>query len=246
MNLSIASKEMFGQHEMTIYQNEKNDIFMTREQIGKALEYSDPIRNIARLHQRNRERLDQFSVVVELTTTDGKTYPTTIYNEQGIYEIIRRSAQPKADEFYDWVYELLSKLRKNELQIEQPNNTKLLLKTALEHEEKLETIKSDVSYLKDNMRISGTQEFQIRNLANQTVVRALGGKDSPAYKEMSNKAFARFWRDFKNHFMIPRYGELPKVKFDEGVHFIKAWQPDTSTRLKIQSLNRQQVIDEVI
>src|SRR5690625_814716 len=246
MNLSIVSREIFGQNKMNIYQNENNDVFMTREQIGQALEYSDPRDSIRRIHSRNTERLDKFSVGVKLSATDGKLYETIVYDEKGVYEIIRRSAQPKADEFYDWVYELLSKLRKNELQIEQPNNTKLLLKTALEHEEKLETIKSDVSYLKDNMRISGTQEFQIRNLANQTVVRALGGKDSPAYKEMSNKAFARFWRDFKNHFMIPRYGELPKAKFDEGINFINAWQPDTSTRLEIDSINRQQVIREVI
>jgi hypothetical protein len=27
MNLSIVTKEMFGQNEMSIYQNENNDIF---------------------------------------------------------------------------------------------------------------------------------------------------------------------------------------------------------------------------
>src|SRR5699024_11670488 len=43
-----------------------------------------------------------------------------IYNEKGIYEIIRRSRQPKADDFYDWVYDLLSKLRKGEYQVVQP------------------------------------------------------------------------------------------------------------------------------
>ena len=42
MNLSIVSKEMFGQNEISIYQNENDDIFMTREQIGQALEYSEP------------------------------------------------------------------------------------------------------------------------------------------------------------------------------------------------------------
>src|SRR5690625_4814573 len=153
MNLSIVTKEMFGSNEMTIYENENKDVFMTREQIGQALEYSDPIRSIARLHQRNKDRLDKFSVVVELTTTDGKAYPTTIYNEQGIYEIIRRSQQPKADEFYDWVYDLLSKLRKGELEVSETGNTKLLLKAALEHEEKIDSIQSDVSYLKNTMRI---------------------------------------------------------------------------------------------
>src|SRR5690625_4308634 len=245
MNLSIVKKEMFGQNEMNIYQNDKKDIFMTREQIGNALEYSNPRDAIRKIHSRNRSRLDNFSRGAQVDTPSG-TQVTTIYSEQGIYEIIRKSGQPKADEFYDWVYDLLSKLRKGELEVNKPNNTKLLLQTALEHQEKLETIETDVNMLKNTMRIDGTQEFKIRKLANRKVVKSLGGKDAPAYKELSNKTFARFWRDFKNHFMIPRYGELPKVKFDEGIDFINAWQPDTSTRLEIDSINRQQVIREVI
>lgn len=132
-----------------------------------------------------------------------------------------------------------------EQELKQPNSRKLLLETALAHEKEIETIKTDVSYLKDNMRIDGTQEFRIRRLANQTVIKALGGKDAPAYKELSKKVFARFWRDFKNHFMIPRYSELPKIKFDEGIDFINAWQPDTSTRLKIDAHNRQQSLKVV-
>src|SRR5690625_4818368 len=122
MNLSIVSKEMFGQKEMNIYQNENNDIFMTREQIGQALEYSEPVIAISKLHKRNRNRLDKFSVVTKLVSADGKLYETTIYNEKGIYEIARKSGQPKADEFYDWVYDLLSKLRKGELKVEHPKS----------------------------------------------------------------------------------------------------------------------------
>src|SRR5690625_4342752 len=103
MNLSIVTKEMFGQNEMSIYTNENNDVFMTREQIGKALGYAIPRDAIRKIHSRNKERLDRFSRGVQIDTPSGKQ-ETTIYNEQGIYEIIRRSNQPKADAFYDWVY----------------------------------------------------------------------------------------------------------------------------------------------
>lgn len=96
------------------------------------------------------------------------------------------------------------------------------------------------------MRINSGQEFHINRLGKNKVLQSLGGYKSPAYEKMSSKVFARFWRDFKQHFVIPRYSDLPKVKFDEGVAFIKAWQPDTSTRLEIDSINRQQTIREVI
>lgn len=243
MNLSIVSKEMFGQKEMNIYQNENNDIFMTREQIGQALEYSEPVIAISKLHKRNRNRLDKFSVVTKLVSADGKLYETTIYNEKGIYEIARKSGQPKADEFYDWVYDLLSKLRKGELKVEHPkSNLEALQLTVKELTEQDKRITN----LEENMRINSGQEFHLNTIGKRKVIESLGGYNSPAYKELSKKVFARFWRDFKQHFTIPRYSDLPKVKFEEGVKFIRAWQPDTSTRLEIESINRQQVMKEVI
>lgn len=120
MNLSLAVKEMFEGNEMDIYTNENNDVFMTREQIGQALEYSNPRKAIGNIHERNKERLDKFSSTLNLRTEAG-IRETVIYNEKGIYEILRYSKQPKADAFYDWVYDLLSKLRKSEYQVIKPN-----------------------------------------------------------------------------------------------------------------------------
>src|SRR5690625_2307496 len=42
-----------------------------------------------------------------------------------------------------------------EKELTKPNKTKLLLETALKHEEEIEVIKSDVNYLKETMRIDG-------------------------------------------------------------------------------------------
>lgn len=242
MNLSLVSKEVFGQNEMNIYQNENNDIFMTREQIGQALEYKNPRRAIKDIHLRNKARLDQFSRRAQIDTPSGKQ-ETVIYNEKGIYEIIRKSGQPKADEFYDWVYDLLSKLRKNELQIQKPKTQLEILQLAVDE---LSNHDKRISYLENNMRINSAQEQTIRKRANLVVVEALGGKKSPAYKQMAFKVFSAFWRDFKNHFEIPRYGDLPKKRFEEGLRFIGMWQPSTSLKIEIDNANRQQTIQEVI
>ncbi|WP_353052829.1 BRO family protein [Bacillus thuringiensis] len=145
MNLSIVKSESFGNVVCDFYQNEKNEIFMTRNQIGEALEYTNAEKNeifmtrnqigealeytnandaIRFIHKRHRERLDQFSVQCKLNGTDGKLYETVIYNAKGIYEICRWSKQPKADAFYDWVYELLEVLRKGEIKIMKPKQPK--------------------------------------------------------------------------------------------------------------------------
>lgn len=125
----------------------------------------------------------------------------------------------------------------------KPNSTKLLLQTALKHEEEIEEIKTDVQVLKNTMRIDGAEEFQISQKGREKVIECLGGKDSNAYLKISKKVFSQFWRDFKKYFVIPRYGDLPKKRFDEAIQFIEEWYPDTSTRLEIKALNEQQSLE---
>ncbi|POZ56241.1 hypothetical protein LYSIN_01024 [Lysinibacillus sphaericus] len=115
MNLTLATQNQFNSVLCDFWQNEKGEIFMTRDQIGQALEYSDPRTAIAKLHERHAKRIDPFSTVTKLTTVDGRQREAVIYNAKGIYEICRWSKQPKADAFYDWVYDLLENLRNGEL-----------------------------------------------------------------------------------------------------------------------------------
>lgn len=145
MNLILAQSRTFNSVVCDLWQNENGDVFMTREQIGQALEYAEPRKAIQKIHERHERRLSKFSVVTKLTTTDGKAYETYIYNEKGIYEIIRRSQQPKADEFYDFVYDLLEGLRKGELKVvpaqpKLPTNYKEALLALVQEVEKNEQL----------------------------------------------------------------------------------------------------------
>src|SRR5699024_1132321 len=98
------------------------------------------------------------------------------------------------------------------------------MKLSIEANETLEKHDERITNLEDSMRIDSTQEFQIRESANIKVVECLGGKESKAYKEVSRKTFSRFWSEFKKYFKLPRYGDLPKKKFNEGMNFIINWQ----------------------
>ena len=70
---------------------------MTREQVGKALEYEKPTDGIEVIHRRHKDRLDKYSTTVKLTGVDGKQREHIVYNAKGVYEICRFSRQPKAD-----------------------------------------------------------------------------------------------------------------------------------------------------
>lgn len=191
MNLSIVTKEMFDQNEMTIYENESNDIFMTREQIGQALDYSNPRKAISNIHERNKARIDRFSSTLKLRTEAGNR-ETTIYNEQGIYEIIRRSNQPKADEFYDWVYELLEKLRKRELEVTKPKTELEILQASINQMVEQEKRIAAVEQKQENI----TKIISLNNSKNwrketNTLVNKIASNNGGTYKQTRRESYSR-------------------------------------------------------
>lgn len=87
------------------------DAWFTRTQIGEALGYDDPNRQVAKLHNRHKDRLNPLSAVVKMTTTDGKSYDTFVYSFRGVLEICRWSKQEKANEVMDALYDMAESVR---------------------------------------------------------------------------------------------------------------------------------------
>lgn len=116
-NLMLIDKSDFGNIKCSVYSDKQGNILMTREQIGRALGYKNPNDAIRFIHERNKERLNKFSVSFKLNATDGKKYDTVLYTRKGVYEICRFSHQPKANAFYDWVYDLLEALATGQAKI---------------------------------------------------------------------------------------------------------------------------------
>lgn len=107
--LTLLDTQRFGEIQCDFY-SDGTEMYMTREQVGAALEYAYPQESIQKIHERHPERLGKYSVQVKLTSTDGKAYDTTLYNRKGVMEVCRHSKQPKADAFMDWVWEIMDAL----------------------------------------------------------------------------------------------------------------------------------------
>ena len=96
-----------------------DDILLTREQIGLALEYSNPMVAIEKIHKRHKDRLDNFSFTILVNG-----HETYYYTDKGIMEICRWSKSDKANQFMDWIWDIVEKYRNNELiHISQQDNT---------------------------------------------------------------------------------------------------------------------------
>ena len=109
-NLTLISTETFNSLPCNFYRNMNDDILLTREQIGQALEYSDPMVAIGKIHNRHSERLDKFSF-----TNLVNGHQIYYYTEKGVMEICRWSKSKRANEFMDWTWDIIEKYRHNEL-----------------------------------------------------------------------------------------------------------------------------------
>lgn len=121
--MTVITSKPFGALNVDVYQNDKHQYYMTRDQIGTALEYSDPRIAIYKIHQRNADRLDPLSSVTKMVTRVGnhtEERELFCYNLRGVMEICRFSRQPKADAFMDFCWDIMESLMRGDTVLATP------------------------------------------------------------------------------------------------------------------------------
>ena len=140
MNLSLVMTQEVNNVPVDGYYGEKVAWF-TRQQIGEALEYTNPSIAIAKIHNRHKERFEGRSALTSLVSPDGKAYETWVYNFKGILEICRWSRQPKADMVMDALYEMAeSVVEKGYYTVLSAEETILALAKGLEYDHFMEDV----------------------------------------------------------------------------------------------------------
>lgn len=215
-NLQLIQNEHFGELECNIYRdNDSGELLFTREQIGMALEYSKPNKNIDKLHARHRERLNQFSTTVTLGVVEGGRQvqrEMILYTRKGVFEICRWSRQPKADAFMDFVWEVTDRLMSGEVTLVPTNQENGIqsaevnqrlgelatdLKLRLDGiDQKISKVEESASYsnyyLRMQMRSGYDENWKRRQGKNIKEVSKFIGKDGKLllkeiYREMENR-----------------------------------------------------------
>jgi prophage antirepressor-like protein len=130
-NNIIVSNELILQKQfqhlnIKVYGTFENPLFKAKD-IGDLLEIKN-VREIIK-NYNNKQRCD-----VSLTDAIGREQETIFLTEQGLYKILMRSRKPIAEQFQDWVCEVIGEIRLN--------STKKL-------EEKLNYQEKQLSYYKE-------------------------------------------------------------------------------------------------
>ncbi|NLY80905.1 MAG: phage antirepressor [Lysinibacillus sp.] len=167
--------------------------------------------------------------------------------EPMVYKLAFKASNEVAEKFQDWLaIEVIPKIRKNGYYMTPEQQAREHLKLSImtservdQIEQKVESFEAEIVELKENIYITSSQAKTIRLKVSEKVYEALGGKNSNAFKHLRNKTYRACWRDFWNYFDINEYRELPRVKYEEAIRFLIAWQPNTALRLEIEHYNTQ-------
>lgn len=132
MKLRLVKQGDFLGTKCDFYVDEDNNIYMSRTQIGYALQYKQPQNAITIIHKRYLELLKDKSVEldrVNLTPTPKylrNNEKVFMYTEMGIYDIVRKSNQPVADKYFEWVFITIQSIKKNGYYITNEKDEKWL------------------------------------------------------------------------------------------------------------------------
>lgn len=121
--MTVITSKPFGALNVDVYQNDKHQYYMTREQIGAALEYNNPNKAIQNIHVKNTDRLDPLSTFLKLRKVEGgitKEREYIVYSLRGVMEICRLSRQPKADAFMDFCWDIMESLMRGDTVLATP------------------------------------------------------------------------------------------------------------------------------
>lgn len=234
--LNKERKEETELNELQIFQNEEfgqvrtvdidGKTYFVGKDVANALGYSNPRDAISR-HCKGVVKHDSFK-------EGGQE--VALLPEGDIYRLIIKSQLPSADKFERWIFdEVIPQIRQTggyQKKLSPQEMMRIQLGMIDNHEER-------IANLENNMTIDYGQQRVLEDIVNKTVIDALGGKGSDAYKEVGRKVFAECNRDLKHYFDVNARNNVPKIRFDEAVEYARNWKPCTNTVMMISDCNAQ-------
>lgn len=206
------------------------------EMVGK--EHKELLRDIRRYCEQLAESkiaLGDFFTESTYQDANNQARPCYLVTKKGCEFIAHKLNGVKGTEF---TAKYINRFHEMEDKIQyQFQNISTEMKAILMHDEKIMKMDERVTDLENNTTIDYGQQQALGDIVNRVVIEALGGKSSPAYREIGKKVFAECNRDLKHYFNVNARNNVPKKRFDEAVEYVKSWEPCTNTRMSINCCN---------
>lgn len=171
--------------------------------------------------------------------------------ESLFYRLGMKANNPVADKFQNWLaMDVIPSIRKTGVYQYKKMTSEEMMRIQLgmldghegrisKSEERISANEERISKLENTMNIDYQQQRILEKEVAKAVIESLGGKDSPAYREISKRVFSECNHDVKEYFHVNSRNNIPRIRFDDAVEYIKGWQPYTNTRATIKDLNEE-------
>lgn len=234
-DLQIFNSEEFGEVRTAVINDEP--MFCLAD-ICKALELTQP--------SKVKERLNEKGVRSIPTLTKGGEQKLLYINESNLYKTIFQSRKESAERFTEWVTsEVLPSIRKTG-GYGMPKTTggqiQLLAQGYTELEQTVNSIKDDVTELKDNVPLYGCEIDEVQKHVRRIGVKVLGGKDSNAYRDGSirSSVYSDIYGQLKREYGCVASYKSIKRKYVADVHeFIDCYRVPQVLAEQIEDANSQ-------
>lgn len=140
-----------------------------------------------------------------------------------------------------WKLKYIEVFNKMEQQLKNPYaNMSKELQAILMVDKKQQEQEKRISDIENKMTVNYELASNLQNAIKSRAIEILGGKDAEAYKKLSKKLFAAFYRDIKRTFKVNSYKNLSIKNYDLAMKFIENWEvKDEVLKYAIEGLNSQ-------
>ncbi|NFO72224.1 hypothetical protein FDC51_19185 [Clostridium botulinum] len=227
----------------------KGQRVLTTEQLGEVYEV-DSIR-IQQGFNRNQDKFTEGKHYFKLEGAELKDFKTNylkdnpsmlrinclyLWTERGANRHCKILDTDKAWEQFDNLEETYFRVRENKL---PPMTIEDIIITQLEEQKKIKKQLTGITNKFEELPLFTVDSKELSKTVNRIAVKFLGGKYSPAYKELSRKVFSDIYRQLWREFDVTSCAAIKRKDLEEAKKIISEYKLPRALANEIQTLNNQ-------
>ena len=236
--------EVKHKHKDVVIKRIDGELVVTSRQIAEDFDkrHADVIEKIEELIKTENSVMTMF-IESSYKAGTGKSYKEYLITRDGFSLLVMGFTGSKA---LQWKLKYIEAFNKMEQALKEPQKQltpiemmELQFKILKEQGQKLDEVEEKVEVLSNSMTIDYGQQEVINRIAKERMVQVLGGKDTPAYRELSKKVFSNLWKRYKQVFHVSSYKDTAKKDYEDAIKYIEEWKPSKEIGYMIAGANSQ-------
>lgn len=154
----------------------------------------------------------------------------------------------KSHKYRNYFIDCEKQIKNKPRQLTPKEELRLHYEVIEENTKEIETLKTDITDLKDNMPLFNVECKELQALVRKVGIKALGGYKSPAYKDSSLRC--RIYQDIqqqlKREFGVTRYEAIKRCQLEKAIFMVNNYTIPFVLEQVVQDINNQIGMEEVI